>query len=255
MRLVEPPPTAATGVGAAVRSLAEGGSGVAAMLVDGLFTSDGIGGPAHAWTREAAAAIHAGGGLYVADEVQAGHGRTGDSLWSFLAGDVPADLVTLGKPMGNGYPVAAVIGPGDLIDPFIEETDYFSTFGGGTAACAAALAVLQVIVEERILDRVASVGAELRSRLDELAEAFDCVSDVHGWGLSIGVDIVDPATGGPDAGRTRRIVDSARERGVLIGTTGMEGSTLKIRPPLVFGPEHVSVLTEALEGTLASWAG
>jgi 4-aminobutyrate aminotransferase-like enzyme/Ser/Thr protein kinase RdoA (MazF antagonist) len=255
MRLVEPPPTAASGVGAAVHSLAEADVGVAAMLVDGVFTSDGIRGPAHAWTREAAAATHAGGGLYVADEVQAGHGRTGDSLWSFLAGDVPADLVTLGKPMGNGYPVAAVIGPGDLIDPFIEETDYFSTFGGGTAACAAALAVLRVIEEERILDRVASVGSELRSRLDELAEAFDCVSDVHGWGLSIGVDIVDPATGGHDADRTRRIVDGARERGVLIGTTGLERSTLKIRPPLVFGHEHVSVLSEALEGALISSAG
>jgi 4-aminobutyrate aminotransferase-like enzyme/Ser/Thr protein kinase RdoA (MazF antagonist) len=254
MRLVEAPPAAATGVGVAVASLAEAGSGVAAMLVDGVFTSDGIRGPAHAWTREAAAAVHAGGGLYVADEVQAGHGRTGDSLWSFLAGDVPADLVTLGKPMGNGYPVAAVIGPGELIDPFIEETDYFSTFGGGSAACAAALAVLRVIEEERVLDRVASVGIELRARLDELAEAFDSVSDVHGWGLSIGVDIVDPATGGPDAGRTRRIVDGARERGVLIGTTGLERSTLKIRPPLVFGPEHVPVLTDALEGTLASLA-
>jgi len=151
--------------------------------------------------------------------------------------------------------VAAVIGPGNLIDPFIEETDYFSTFGGGTAACAAALAVLRVIEEERILDRVASVGSELRSRLDELAEAFDCVSDVHGWGLSIGVDIVDPATGGHDADRTRRIVDGARERGVLIGTTGLERSTLKIRPPLVFGHEHVSVLSEALEGALISSAG
>ncbi len=255
MRLVEPPPAAATGVAAAAHSLAEDGSGVAAILVDGVFTSDGIRGPAHAWTREAADAVHAGGGLYVADEVQAGHGRTGDSLWSFLAGDVPADLVTLGKPMGNGYPVAAVIGPGELVDPFIEETDYFSTFGGGSAACAAALAVLQVIEEERILDRVASVGAELRHRLDELAEAFDCVSAVHGWGLSIGVDIVDPATGGPDAGRTRRIVNGASERDVLIGTTGLERSTLKIRPPLVFGPEHVAMLTNALEGTLTSLAG
>lgn len=255
MRLVEPPPTAATGVEAAVRSLAEAGPGVAAMLVDGVFTSDGIRGPAHAWTREAAGAVHAGGGLYVADEVQAGHGRTGDSLWSFLAGNVPADLVTLGKPMGNGYPVAAVIGPGELIDPFIEETDYFSTFGGGSAACAAALAVLRVIEEEAILDRVAGVGAELRRRLDGLSEAFDCVSDVRGWGLSLGVDIVDPATGAPDARGTRSIVDGARERGVLIGTTGLERSTLKIRPPLVFGAEHTQVLIEAIEEALTSLAG
>ena len=92
---------------------------MAAMLVDGVFTSDGVRGPAHEWTRAAAAAVHEAGGLYVADEVQAGHGRTGEHLWSFVAGDVPADLVTLGKPMGNGYPVAAVIGPADLVDPFV----------------------------------------------------------------------------------------------------------------------------------------
>ena len=167
---------------------------------------------------------------------------------------MPADLVTLGKPMGNGYPVAAVIGPGDLIDPFIEETDYFSTFGGGTG--------LRRSPRRPAGDRGGADPrpgrlrrVQLRSRLDELAEAFDCVSDVHGWGLSIGVDIVDPATGGHDADRTRRIVDGARERGVLIGTTGLERSTLKIRPPLVFGHEHVSVLSEALEGALVSSAG
>ena len=119
MRLVEPPPASPAAVPSAVESLAASGHGVAAMVVDGVFTSDGIRGPAHGWTAEAAATVHAAGGLYVADEVQAGHGRTGDALWSFVAGQVPADLVTLGKPMGNGYPVAAVCGPAELVDPFI----------------------------------------------------------------------------------------------------------------------------------------
>ena len=254
MRLVEPPPGAGD-VASAVRSLADGGPGVAAMLVDGVFTSDGIRGPAHDWTAEAAAAVHAGGGLYVADEVQAGHGRTGASLWSFLAGNVPADLVTLGKPMGNGYPVAAVIGPGELIDPFIEDTDYFSTFGGGSVACAAALAVLKTVHEEGILDRVSSVGADLRARLHDLAGGTPCVSAVRGWGLAIGVDVVDPATGHPDPLRARGVVDEVRDRGVLIGTTGREGATLKIRPPLVFGPEDVQVLVDALEPALAARGG
>ena len=142
----------------AVESLDAAGHGVAAMLVDGVFTSDGIRGPAHEWTAAAAAAVHAAGGLYVADEVQAGHGRTGDDLWSFMAGGVPADLVTLGKPMGNGYPVAAVCGPAELVDPFIADTDYFSTFGGGTAACAAAIAVLRTIEEEHLVARVVRDG-------------------------------------------------------------------------------------------------
>ena len=255
MRLVEPPPGTGSDVVEAVRSLGDDGPGVAAMLVDGVFTSDGIRGPAHDWTAEAAAAVHAGGGLYVADEVQAGHGRTGASLWSFLAGNVPADLVTLGKPMGNGYPVAAVIGSGELIDPFIEDTDYFSTFGGGSVACAAALAVLKTVHEEGILDRVSSVGADLRARLHDLAGGTPCVSAVRGWGLAIGVDVADPATGHPDPVRARGVVDEVRDRGVLIGTTGREGATLKIRPPLVFGPEDVQVLVDALEPALAASGG
>ncbi len=252
IRLVEPPPATGADVVEAVRSLADDGPGIAAMLVDGVFTSDGIRGPAHAWTKAAAAAVHDAGGLYVADEVQAGHGRTGGSLWSFLAGDVPADLVTLGKPMGNGYPVAAVVGPGNLIDPFIEETDYFSTFGGGSAACAAALAVLRTIDEEGILDHVASVGDALLGRLRDLAGVTTSVSAVRGWGLALGVDLVDPATGAPDAVRARRVVEEVRERGVLIGVTGRDGSTLKVRPPLVFGPGDIPILVDALEAALAA---
>ena len=178
------------------------GHGVAAMLVDGVFTSDGIRGPAHEWTAAAAAAVHAAGGLYVADEVQAGHGRTGDGLWSFVAGEVPADLVTLGKPMGNGYPVAAVCGPAELVDPFIADTDYFSTFGGGTAACAAAVAVLRTLEEEHVVARVAATGARLLTALRGVASEAPPVGDVRGWGLAVAVDIVDPATGRPDPERT-----------------------------------------------------
>jgi 4-aminobutyrate aminotransferase-like enzyme len=252
MRLVEPPPAAPTVVASAVKSLAASGHGVAAMFIDGAFTSDGIRGPAHEWTVEAAATVHAAGGLYVAVEVQAGHGRTGDALWSFVAGQVPADLVTLGKPMGNGYPVAAVCGPAELVDPFIADTDYFSTFGGGTAACAAAVAVLQALEEEHVVARVATTGARLLMALHGVAGEEPQVGGVRGWGLAIAVDVVDPATGRPDPERTGRIVEGMRERGVLIGRTGQERSTLKIRPPLIFGDEHADQLIEALRSTLHS---
>jgi 4-aminobutyrate aminotransferase-like enzyme/Ser/Thr protein kinase RdoA (MazF antagonist) len=252
MRLVAPPPAAPTAVASAVESLAASGHGVAAVFVDGVFTSDGIRGPAHEWTAEAAAAVHAAGGLYVADEVQAGHGRTGDDLWSFVAGDVPADLVTLGKPMGNGYPVAAVCGPAELVDPFIADTDYFSTFGGGTAACAAGVAVLRAIEEEHVVARVAATGSRLLTALRGVASEEAQLGDVRGWGLALGVDIVDPATGRPDPGRTGRVVEGMRERGVLIGRTGQDRASLKIRPPLVFGDEHADQLLEALAGTLHS---
>ncbi|HEU4566382.1 MAG TPA: aminotransferase class III-fold pyridoxal phosphate-dependent enzyme, partial [Marmoricola sp.] len=248
IRLVEPGSEAS--VTAAVADLRRG-AGVAAMLVDGVLTSDGILGPAHEWTRAAVAAVHEAGGLYVADEVQAGHGRTGAHLWSFVAGDVPADLVTLGKPMGNGYPVAAVVGPARLVDPFVEATDYFSTFGGGTAACAAALAVLRTIEEEHLVDHVAEVGAQLRGALEDVASDHADVAAVRGWGLAIGVDIVDPATGRPDSGRAAGIVERVRDRGVLVGRTARTGATLKVRPPLVFGTEHAQLLAEALAGALA----
>jgi 4-aminobutyrate aminotransferase-like enzyme len=194
--------------------------------------------------------VHAAGGLYVADEVQAGHGRTGDGLWSFVAGQVPADLVTLGKPMGNGYPVAAVCGPAELVDPFIAGTDYFSTFGGGTAACAAAIAVLRTLEEERIVTRVAQTGARLLTALREVTADDPRVGEVRGWGLALGVDIVDRATGRPDPAGTGRIVDGMRDRGVLIGRTGPERATLKIRPPLLFGDDHVDLLIDRLEATL-----
>lgn len=246
IRVVPPPPADASGVGAAVRSLVSSGHGVAAMLVDGVFTSDGVHGPAHAWTRAAAEAVHEAGGLYVADEVQAGHGRTGQELWSFVAGDVPADLVTLGKPMGNGYPVAAVVGPAALVDPFVEGTDYFSTFGGGTAACAVALAVLRTIGEERLVDRAGAVGARLLEGLRGLATDHPRIAAARGWGLALGVDVVDPATNAPDAQGAADIVERMRDRGVLIGRTGRDRATLKIRPPLVFTHEHADQVVAAL---------
>jgi 4-aminobutyrate aminotransferase-like enzyme len=158
--------------------------------------------------------------------------------------------VTMGKPMGNGYPVAAVCGPSKLIDPFIADTDYFSTFGGGTAACAAAVAVLRALEGGHVVARVAATGARLLTALRAVASEVPPVGDVRGWGLAVAVDIVDPATGRPDPERTGRTVEGMRERGVLIGRTGRERATLKIRPPLVFGDEHADLLIEALEGTL-----
>lgn len=250
IRLVEPPPASSAGVASAIESLDAAGHGVAAILVDGVFTSDGIRGPAHDWTAAAAALVQAAGGLYIADEVQAGHGRTGDDLWSFVAGQVPADLVTLGKPMGNGYPVAAVCGPAELVDPFIADTDYFSTFGGGTAACAAAVAVLRTIEEEHVVARVADTGARLLTALRDVTAEDPQVGDVRGWGLAVALDIVDPATGRPDPDRTRRIVEGMKDRGVLIGRTGREGATVKIRPPLVFRDDHTDLLIGGLEGAL-----
>jgi 4-aminobutyrate aminotransferase-like enzyme len=148
--------------------------------------------------------------------------------------------------------VAAVSFPAELVDLFVEGTDYFSTFGGGTAACAAALAVLRTLEEDRILDRVAAVGARLVNTLRDVTLDRAELVGVRGWGLAVAVDVVNPATGRPDPQHARRIVDGMRDRGVLIGRTGRDHSTLKIRPPLVFGDEHVDLLTQVLTASLAA---
>jgi 4-aminobutyrate aminotransferase-like enzyme/Ser/Thr protein kinase RdoA (MazF antagonist) len=258
IRLVDPPQHPGSPqrtVTSAAAALADSGPGLAAMFVDGVFTSDGILGPAHAWTRDALAVVRAAGGLYVADEVQAGYGRTGDDLWSFAAGHLEADLVTLGKPMGNGFPVAAVLGRSELIDEFMEETEYFSTFGGNTVACAAALAVLRTVDEEDLIGNARRTGAHLKGLLTELATHDPRLSAPRGWGLAIGADIRSPGDRLPDPALARRVVENMRERGVLIGLTGAAGSTLKIRPPLAFTASHAERLATELAASLHAIAG
>jgi 4-aminobutyrate aminotransferase-like enzyme/Ser/Thr protein kinase RdoA (MazF antagonist) len=256
--LVDPPQRTARPertVTSAAAALADSDAGLAAMFVDGVFTSDGILGPAHQWTRDAVAAVRAAGGLYVADEVQAGYGRTGDHLWSFAAGHLDADLVTLGKPMGNGFPVAAVLGPAELVDEFMDRTNYFSTFGGNTVACAAALAVLRVVDEEGLTANAQHTGAYLKGLLSDVATRDPRLSAPRGWGLAIGADIRSPDDDRPDPVMAQRVVDRMRERGVLIGLTGATGATLKIRPPLVFTEEHAERLVTELGASLRDVAG
>jgi 4-aminobutyrate aminotransferase-like enzyme/Ser/Thr protein kinase RdoA (MazF antagonist) len=207
---------------------------LAATFLDCGLTSDGIWIPAAADVAALVDATHAAGGLFVADEVQAGYGRFGERLWSFEHYGVTPDIVTLGKPMGNGYPVAAVIMRRELVEQFPFAGEVFSTFGGNPVAAQAALAVLDVIEDERLLDHVASVGASLLSALAEFAE-------VRGRGLLVGVQL-------DNADEAARIVDRLRDEGILIGRTGARNDVLKIRPPLVFGEEHVTLLAEALRG-------
>jgi 4-aminobutyrate aminotransferase-like enzyme len=187
---------------------------------------------------------HEAGGLFVADEVQAGHGRTGEHLWSFVRYGITPDIVTLGKPMGNGYPVAALITRRDLVDRLAETTRFFSTFGGNPVAAQAALAVLDVIEDERLVEHAARVGSRLVRELDELRNRHAAITAVRGNGLLVGVEL-------GDALLAERAVDGLRDRGVLIGRTGPGHNVLKIRPPLVFDDEHVEILIDRLDATLA----
>jgi 4-aminobutyrate aminotransferase-like enzyme len=219
--------------GAAAR-LDERGFGLAATYLDCGFTSDGIWTPSADEVQAIAGATRDAGGLVIADEVQAGHGRSGEHLWSFAQYGIAPDVVTLGKPMGNGYPVAAVIARQELFDRLKAETEVFSTFGGNPVAARAALAVLDVIEDERLIENAKRVGEELLKALKGLN-----IGEVRGRGLLVGVEL-------ETAELAEDVVNRMRDAGVLINRTGPREDVLKIRPPLVFSTEHVEVLVAAL---------
>jgi 4-aminobutyrate aminotransferase-like enzyme len=234
----------------AIRELVENGHPPAAAILDGVLTSDGIIAIEPAVARELVRRTHDAGALWIADEVQGGHGRTGTGLWSYQRLGIEPDIVTLGKPMGNGHPVAAVITRRDIAERFGRESDFFSTFGGNPVARGAALAVLEVIDVERIIDLTARAGETLVARLREVATQAPLIGEVRGIGLAIGVEIVRPGTTEPDPVTTKEIVEGMRRHGVLIGTTGRHGNTLKIRPPLVFRRQEADLLVATLEEVL-----
>jgi 4-aminobutyrate aminotransferase-like enzyme len=204
--------------------------------------SDGIYTPESSELRLLLERTHAAGGLYVADEVQAGHGRLGPDLWSFASQGIAPDVVTLGKPMGNGYPVAAVVTRRELAERFPYAGRTFSTFGGNPVAASAAIAVLDVLDDERLPERAAAVGERLRTSISSLGKAD--IVEVRGTGLLAGVQLSSRAL-------AERVADELREQGILVGLTGKHEDTLKIRPPLVFGDEHADLLVTRLARVLA----
>jgi 4-aminobutyrate aminotransferase-like enzyme/Ser/Thr protein kinase RdoA (MazF antagonist) len=237
----------------AIARLTARGMEPAAAILDSVLTSDGFLDPgedlARAWVERA----HGAGALWIADEVQGGHGRTGEWMWSFERFGITPDLVTLGKPMGNGHPVGAVITRREIAARFGDETVFFSTFGGNQVSAVAALAVLDVLADERVLERVVVAGDALRTAIVDLAKRYPRIGEVRGVGLAIGVEIVkEGATKAPDPATASAIKEGLKERGVLIGTTGRDGNVLKIRPPLVFTTAEVPIVIEALEATLAA---
>ena len=233
----------------AVRDLVDAGHPPAAAILDAVLTSDGIIPLDKAVAAELVRLTHAAGGVWIADEVQSGYGRTGTALWGYQHLGIEPDIVTLGKPMGNGHPVAAVITRRDLAERFAPEEKFFSTFGGNPVAMAAALAVLQVIEDERIIENAAFVGEYLAGRLREATSRHANVGEVRSIGMAIGVEIVHPGTTEPDPATTTALVNGMRDAGVLIGTTGRHSNTLKIRPPLVFSRANADQVVDALEST------
>ncbi len=238
----------------AVAELEAAGYGVAALMCDTIFSSDGVF-TTRGLLSGAAAAVQAAGGLYIADEVQAGFGRTGENMWGFARHGVTPDIVTMGKPMGNGHPVAAAIMRPELLAQFGERARYFNTFGGNTVSCAAAAATLDVIEQEGLPANADKVGAYFRQRLQTLMTRHDCIGDVRGAGLFLGLELVSARDGKiPNATLASRVVNGMRDKRILISTTGIHGNVLKIRPPLIWQQEHVDMFVDSLDSLLKDLA-
>jgi 4-aminobutyrate aminotransferase-like enzyme/Ser/Thr protein kinase RdoA (MazF antagonist) len=235
----------------AFEALRDRGFRPAMVLMDTGFTSDGIPMPPSEYLKGIVRRAREAGALFVTDEVQAGFGRLG-TLWGFEAAGIVPDVVTLGKPMGNGHPVAALITRREVIERFASKREFFSTFGGNPVACAAGLAVLDVLEKEGLPQHAIEVGEHLRAGLRGLAERHDVIGDVRGMGLLTAVELVrDRARREPAGHESAAVANAMRDRGILIGTTGPDGNVLKIRPPLVFAHEHADRLVATLDEVLA----
>lgn len=240
-------------VRAAIADLRRCGIKPAALLLDGIFASDGVLSDPAGFLQQAVAVAREEGLLYIADEVQSGFGRTGSHMWGYQRHGVAPDIVTLGKPMGNGQPIAGAVFRGEVLDAFGRTARYFNTFGGNPVSCAAANAVLDVIQGEALMANCAAVGEYFKAGLQGLAERYPLIGDVRGAGLFVGVELVtDRASKAPATDATARVVNGMRERGVLISSAGPAANILKIRPQLIFQREHADLFVETLEAVLKS---
>lgn len=238
-------------VRAAIATLNQRGVGLAGMIVDSVLSSDGVQCDPATFLRPAAEVVREAGGLWIADEVQSGFGRLGTGWWGFERHGLQPDLVVLGKPMGNGIPIAAVVGREEVMAAFGRDIRYFNTFGGNPVSIAAATAVLDVIEEDRLIDNARDSGAYLTAGLQELAQRHRALGHVRGTGLFVAVEIVDDGERKtPDAAAAAAIVNELRQRRVLISASGRRHNVLKIRPPLPFTSVHADVLLTELDATL-----
>ncbi|MGA3019168.1 MAG: aminotransferase class III-fold pyridoxal phosphate-dependent enzyme [Bryobacteraceae bacterium] len=203
------------------------------------------------YMKEAFAAVRASGGVTIADEVQTGFGRAGSHFWMFETQDVVPDIVTMGKPIGNGHPMGAVVTTAEIAASFGNGMEYFNTFGGNPVSCAVGLAVLDVIRDEALQQNALSTGNYLLAGLRELAARHPIIGDVRGLGLFLGFELVrDRATQSPAAAEASALVDRMKDLGVLLSTDGPFHNVIKIKPPMVFSPADAGTLLDRLDAAL-----
>jgi 4-aminobutyrate aminotransferase-like enzyme len=237
----------------ALATLESRGIKPAAFIVDTIISSGGVIATPPGYLRKSAEIIRRAGGLFVADEVQPGFGRTGRNFWGYEIDAVIPDIVTMGKPMGNGHPLAATVTRRDLTDEFSTHAHYFNTFGGNPVSCAAGLAVLDVIEQEGLQENALNVGLYLNEGLAELASRYDSIGDVRGDGLFKAVEmVVNRETREPARELAPKIVDELRKRHILVGSIGIDGNILKLRPPMVFSKENADLFLQKFDEVLAA---
>ena len=239
----------------AVADLAASEYGVAAFFCESML---GCGGqivlPPH-YLERAFHHVRDGGGLCIADEVQVGFGRPGSHFWAFESQGVVPDIVTLGKPMGNGHPIAAVITTEAIADAFHNGMEYFNTYGGNPVSCAVGMAVLDVIRDEGLQEKARILGDQLKTLLNTLWEDHALIGDVRGKGLFLGVDLVkDRDTLEPAAEEASQIIEAMKNRGILLSTDGPLHNVLKIKPPMVVTEEDVMRTVETLDQVLKNYS-
>ena len=200
-------------------------------------------------------AIREQGGLCISDEVQTGFGRLGDHFWGFEKHNVIPDIVILGKPIANGHPMGAVITTHEVAESFGKGVEFFSSFGGNPVSCAIGLAVLEVIEDEKLQENAKIVGTFYKSLLQSLQQKYQCIGDVRGSGLFLGIEIIDGKTLKPDTRLAQHIKNQLRQKHILISTDGPYDSVLKTKPPLCFTKENAQEVVDAIDTTLVAYYG
>ncbi|GER23786.1 hypothetical protein NCCP1664_22810 [Zafaria cholistanensis] len=234
-----------------IASLQEEGHGLAALLVDPAFSTEGLPRLPEGYLSGLVERVRAAGGLIISDEVQAGLGRLGDFWWGHQATGIAPDMVTLGKPLGNGYPLGGVVTTQAILEDFSSANMYFNTFAGTPAAAAAGRAVLAEVRDRGLVARAGDLGRHVARRLGGIAEREPRVAAAKGRGLFFGVALVDEH-GAPDSAAAKRIVEALLKEGILISRIGPHENVLKIRPPLVIERDELDRVADALGAALAA---
>ncbi|ARM92147.1 4-aminobutyrate aminotransferase-related protein (plasmid) [Rhizobium sp. CIAT894] len=239
-------------VEAAIASLQESPHGFSALIIDPFFANEGFPDLPQGFLDKTVAAVRKAGGLIITDEVQPGFGRTGSDMWGHQRAGIVPDIVTLGKPMANGHPVGGVVANADVLNAFRKAFRYFNTFGGNPVSCAAAMAVLDVIEDEKLVENARDVGEYTRDAFKRLAQKHAIIGDVRGGGLFMGMEFVlDRTTKEPAVALASRIVNEMRERGVLMGKIGIHQCATKIRPPMPFSRENADLMLSVFDDVLS----